>query len=375
MPPRGTIAPTPISGWLGDRLAGVILVAGAIAVYSRTFSVPLLFDDPGSIVTNLSLRHWYTALSPPIGTTASARPILNFSLAVNYAISGMAVWSYHVVNLAIHILAGLTLFGVVRRTLALRTIPEASQVAFCAALLWTLHPLQTESVTYIVQRAESLMGLFYLLTMYCFIRGTVAVGRRQHIWYALSIATCFLGMGTKEVMVSAPLIVLLYDRTFIAGSLREASRQRWGLHVALASTWLPLIGLVASAGWNRNGESGFDVGIKPLAYWLTQFEAITHYLWLSVCPHPLVFDYGTIWVNFSTRVALFAMVVVVMASAVLLALWRKPPLGFLGAWFFAILAPTSIMPGRVQMIVEHRSRILPRRITTLVTPGQKFRGG
>ena len=70
-------------------------------------------------------------------------------------------------------------------------------------------------------------------------------------------------MATKEVMVSAPLIVLLYDRTFLAGSFREAWRRRWGLHLALAATWLLLVGLVASAGWDRSGTSGFQLGLKP----------------------------------------------------------------------------------------------------------------
>ena len=90
-------------------------------------------------------------------------------------------------------------------------------------------------------------------------------------------------MATKEVMVSAPLIVLLYDRIFVAGSFREAWRRRWKLHVALAATWLLLGGLVASTGWNRGGASGFDVGITPWAYWLTQFEAVTRYLLAVGC--------------------------------------------------------------------------------------------
>ena len=184
-------------------------------------------------------------------------------------------------NLAIHYLAGLALFGIVRRTLARRKDPAAALIAFSAALVWALHPLQTESVTYIIQRAESLMGLFYLVTLYCFIRGAEADGR-QRPWFALCVAACLLGMATKEVMVSAPLIVLLYDRTFVAGSFREAWRRRWGLHAALAATWLPLAGLVAGAGWDRSGTSGFNSDVTPWAYWLTQFEAVTRYLWLSV---------------------------------------------------------------------------------------------
>jgi tetratricopeptide (TPR) repeat protein len=392
-------------------------VVWAIAVYCRTFSVPLLFDDNDAIVGNLSIRHWSSAFWPSPNTTASGRPILSLSLAVNYAISGTAVWSYHALNLAIHVLAGLTLFGIVRRTLARQSGPAGSMIAFSAALLWTLHPLQTESVTYIVQRAESLMGLFYLLTVYCFIRAvdadvsgpltgrapgeceSRAGWRRAHlrvfdasgslpneaqalqpgspttgrcvswVWYAFSIAACLLGMATKEVMVSAPLIVLLYDRTFVAGSFREAWRRRRVLHVALAATWLLLAGLVWSTGWNRNGASGFDVGISPWAYWLTQFEAVCRYLWLSVCPHPLVFEYGTFWVNRPVEVALYALVVMVLAAAVLVALWRRPALGFLGAWFFVILAPTSVIPGRVQMIVEHRMYLPLAAVMTLAAIG------
>ena len=371
-PPTGASTPKRIPVGRADWLrlvGGVILVAGAVAVYSRTFSVPLLFDDNSAIVGNMTIRHWSTAFWPPGNSAASGRPILNLSLAINYAISGMAVWSYHALNLAIHVLAGLTLFGIVRRTLTPRAGPAAALIAFSAALLWTLHPLQTESVTYIVQRAESLMGLFYLLTLYGFIRAVEANGLPRRLWFALSVAACLLGMATKEVMVSAPLIVLLYDRTFAAGSFREAWHRRRGLYITLAATWLPLAGLVASAGWDRNGTSGFDVGITPWAYWMTQFEAVTRYLWLSVWPHPLVFEYGTFWANLSTGVALYALVVVVLAAAVLVALWRWPAWGFLGAWFFMILAPTSVMPGRIQMIVEHRMYLPLAAMMTLAAMG------
>jgi tetratricopeptide (TPR) repeat protein len=353
--------------WL-RLVGGVILAAGAIAAYRRTFSVPMLFDDIDAIANNTTLRHWSTAFWPPINTTASGRPILNLSLAFNGAISGTAVWSYHAFNLAIHVLAGLALFGIVRRTLARRGDAAASLIGFSAALLWTLHPLQTESVTYIVQRAESLMGLFYLLTVYCLIRGAEAAGR-QRLWFGLCVAACLLGMATKEVMVSAPLIVLLYDRTFVAGSFREAWRRRWGLHAALAATWLLLAGLVAGTGWNRSGESGFNANSTPWAYWLTQFEAVTRYLWLSVWPHPLVFEYGTFRANLSAEVALYVLVVVGLAVAVLVALWRRPVLGFLGAWFLVILAPTSVMPGRVQMIVEHRMYLPLAAVMTLAAIG------
>jgi tetratricopeptide (TPR) repeat protein len=126
---------------------------------------------------------------------------------------------------------------------------------------------------------------------------------------------------------------------------------------------------VAGAGWNRGGAVGFDVGIAPWAYWLTQFEAVIRYLGLSVWPHPLVFEYGTFWVNRFAEVALQALAVGALVAAVVVALWRRPALGFLGAWFFAILAPTSIMPGRFQMIVEHRMYLPLAAVTTLAALG------
>jgi tetratricopeptide (TPR) repeat protein len=217
------------------------------------------------------------------------------------------------------------------------------------------------------------MGLFYLLTFYCFIRSVESP--RPRLWQGCAVAACLLGAATKEVIAMAPILVLLYDRTFVAGSFAEAWRRRRRLHLALAATWLPLAALVASTGWNRNGTSGFDIGVPPWAYWMTQFEALARYLWLSVWPHPLVFEYGTLWVHRTAEVAGYALLVVPLAVATLVAIWRWPVLGFLGAWFFGILAPTSLMPGRIQMIVEHRMYLPLAAVIALVGGGVGARGG
>jgi tetratricopeptide (TPR) repeat protein len=374
--------------------AGTGLVLAAFAVYANSFSGPFIFDDLLSIPQNRTIRSLLTSLVPPSGgLTVTGRPLLNLSFALNYALSGDHVWSYHALNLLIHLLAGLTLFGIVRRTLAgpgassrkpvapssLLSQSEATFVAFAVALLWTLHPLQTESVTYIVQRAESLMGLFYLLTLYYFIRGAELshYGRDREIlpstagpgdqgarssggapsrsgwWFAHSFISCLLGMATKEVMVSAPLIVLLYDRTFLAGSFRAAWHRRGRVHLALAATWIPLTGLVLHAA-NRGGTAGFGVGVSFWSYAATQFQALSHYLWLSVWPHPLINDYGVRWMASVGDVAPYAAGVALLVAATSVALVRRPALGFLGASFFVILAPTSLVPGTRQTLAEHR---------------------
>jgi tetratricopeptide (TPR) repeat protein len=188
------------------------------------------------------------------------------------------------------------------------------------------------------------MGFFYLLTLYAFVRG----------WPVRCVIACALGMGTKEVMATAPLIVLLYDRTFIATSFRAAWRERRPLHLSLAATWIVLAALVVSTGGNRGGTVGVAVGVPLWAYPLTQFKAIATYLARSVWPQPLVFEYGTFWAHATGDVLPYSLIVLPLLAGTIVALWRAPVIGFLGAWFLGILAPTSLAPGTIQMIVEHR---------------------
>ncbi len=354
--PRPVQAPGAIRTW--PAAVGAAVIAGAAAAaYWTSFAGTFVFDDDTAILKNPSLRSLWRSLVPPPDLTTSGRPVANFTLAVNYAVSGLHPWSYHAFNLLVLIFSAWALFGIVRRTLQQPRLRErfgasATPLALVAALLWTLHPLQTEAVTYIVQRVESLMGLFYLLTFYGFIRSIDSPRPRR--WQILAVAACLLGMGTKEVTSTAPVLLLFFDRAFAAGTFREAWRRRRGLYLAMAATWVPLAVLVASTGWNRGGTAGFDVGVNAGAYWLTQFEAVVRYLGLSVWPHPLIFDYKTFWVRHPVEIIPYAVVVVALAVATLWALWRRPVPGFLGGWFFAILAPTSVIPGTIQMIVEHR---------------------
>ena len=374
------------------RIGVVLLPLAALAAWSNSFHDAFVLDDIPTIVSNPSIRRLGdlgAVLSPPkMGQPVTGRPLVNLTLALNYAVSGTQVWSYHVLNLIIHALAGLTLFGIARRTLRFcsrqdhPTPPqgtglaasgdaapqsETTWLALAMALLWTVHPLQTAAVTYVIQRAESLMGLLYLLTLYCFIRGTesdanrAASGAAQTSgsqggasWYALSFLACLLGMATKEVMVSAPLIVLLYDRTFLAGSFRAAWRQRRPLYVGLAGTWLLLAWLVASAD-NRGGTAGFGTTVTAWNYALVQSKALVHYLRLTVWPHPLVFDYGTAVVHSLAEVWWQTIVVLAALGLTIWALISKPRCGFLGAWFFLILAPSSsVVPVVTQTMAEHR---------------------
>jgi tetratricopeptide (TPR) repeat protein len=354
-------SPQPRAESNSSRWGALALVAAVGLVYANSLHAPFVFDDLLSITENPTIRRLWPLtepLSPPSGQglTVEGRPLLNLSLALNYAVSGTAPRSYHLTNIAIHALATLTLFGLVHRTLVTLHGQSAPLLAFSAALLWAVHPLQTESVTYVVQRTESLMGLFLLATLYCFRRG----------WLTAAFIACLLGMATKEVMVVAPLLVVLYDRTFVSGSFRAGWQRHRAFYGALAATWLLLGALVLGAG-NRGGTIGSSAGVSPWDYALCQSRAVLHYARLALWPHPLVFDYGPDFVSFATA-APYLLLVLALVTATGFALWRRPALGFLGAWYFLILAPTSsVVGGTRQMLAEHRIYLSLAALAVLAT--------
>jgi tetratricopeptide (TPR) repeat protein len=379
MPQRATeVAVAPANGrWpIRLRVSGALMVAAVLLAWHNCFSGAFVYDDVPAISGNLSIRQLgslgHAFSSGRTDLTVSGRPLANFSLAVNYALGGTRVEGYHALNLLIHLLAGAVLFGVVRRTLVRPALNDrfgaaAPWLALTVAVLWVVHPLQTESVTYTIQRVESLMGLFYLLTLYCFIRS--AESARPAPWQVGAVAACLAGMASKEVMVSAPLMILVYDRTFFAASFRDALTRRTWLYAGLAATWVPLGYWVASSA-GRGGTAGFGGPVVWSDYALIQCRAIVHYLWQAFWPHPLVFDYGIMRAPGLAGVLPAAVLLLALVLASLFALRRRLPAGCLGAWFFMILAPSSsIVPVATESMAEHRMYLPLAAVVTMAVAG------
>jgi protein O-mannosyl-transferase len=347
--------PDPFS-WV--RIA-LIVIVGAI-VYANGLSGPFVLDDQDTVVLNEQIRQLWppsVVLAPAVELPVAGRPVVNVSFALNYAAGGLEVRGYHVVNVAIHVLCALLLFGIVRRTLTLPPLrerfgPRSADLALAVALIWIVHPLLTDAVDYLTQRTELLLGLFYLLTLYASIRGVN--GWR---WLAGAVVACALGMGSKESMVTAPLMVVLYDRVFLFESLRSAWRRRWAFYLALAATWLPLAALVASGP--RFRSAGFSAGVSPWTYLLNQTLMIVHYLRLAVWPRGLVVDYGVPLPLTAGAVWPYGLIVLMLAALTIAALVVAPKLGFLGAWFFITLAPTSSIVPIVTEVGAERRMYLP----------------
>ena len=350
MPVTNKTAPTQPPSFDSPRwlaIGALLLLALIFVAYHNSFNGPFIFDDVESIPQNMSIRHLDTAFSPPSqnGITVSGRPVLNASFALNHALTGPKPTGFHYGNLLIHAFAALTLWAVVRHTL------RSPLLAWFVAALWAVHPLQTESVTYIVQRAESLVGLFYLLTLYGFIRYSSS---RSFPWFLFTCSACLLGMGTKEVMATAPFIIIFYDRTFISGSFRTAWHRHGKLHLCLAST-LILLAWFVTAERGRGGSVGLNETVTWWGYVGTQAVALPRYLLLTVWPAQLTLDYGTLIETNYAIVVPCGLAMIGALTATILALVRRPLLGFPSLWFFAILAPSSsVIPVVTQTIAEHR---------------------
>jgi tetratricopeptide (TPR) repeat protein len=353
-------------------LAFALIVVAALLAYQNSFTGVFVFDDIRGIVNNPYVRHLWPlreTLKAPAYSTPDGRPVVCFSLALSYACSGLNVQGYHAFNLTVHILAALVLFGVLRRTfLGERLRPRfgsvAGGLALAVTLIWTVHPLQTESVVYISQRTELLMGLFLLLTIYCLIRS--ADSPRSWAWQVGAVTACTLGTGSKEVMVAAPVVALVYDRVFLAASFRDLWRQRWRLYAGLTGTWVFLIFLVVTT---PRAMTGFGIAnLTVWAYLKTEAGVILHYLRLCVWPRPLILDYDDWPIATSLQTVIApAVAVVALLTATAWALRCRSPRGFLGAWFFLILAPTSsFLPNYGEVAAERRMYLPLAAVVTFV---------
>jgi tetratricopeptide (TPR) repeat protein len=348
--------------------AGVVLILAVAVAYANSLSNPFVLDDQAAIVANASIRdtgRLSAALTPAADSPVAGRPVANVSFALNYAAGGLDVRDYRVVNIAIHGAVALLLLTLWRRTLMLPAIPEpirvsAMPIAFTAALLWAVHPLNSEVINYLSQRTETLMAFFFALTMYASmqaggVRSTSPRAERsaKARWEAAAVVACALGMMSKESMVAAPVVVALFDRVFLFGSWKDAVAARKRLYAGLAATWLVLAALVAAAP--RSSVAGFSAGVPVWTNLLNQAVVIVEYLRLAFWPRDLVAFYGWHLPLTLGDVLPQMILITLLLVAALVALVRRRWAGFLGAWFFITLAPSSsIVPIATEVGAERR---------------------
>jgi len=374
------------------------LIAATVLAYLPALSAPFVMDDVLGITANPSIQsaaHPLAALTPPPNLPVSGRPVVNVTLAVNYAINAVLgvdqrrdpdgvhkAIGYRLFNLLFHLCTGALLFGVLRRAIREETIPDdwrplADSIAGMVCALWLLHPIQSEVLNYVVQRSEALASLFYALTLYCSIRAWDAGGDSSRLrWYGAAVLACILGVGSKEIAISAPLAVILYDRAFRLKSwseIRRAPHGRTRFYIILAAACIAAFALFSLGG--RGESAGFNLGMKWYDYLYTQCWAIAHYLILVVWPTALTIDYGTKAVT-GARGIPGAVLLTAFGALVLRAWSRIPQLGwfaFLGAWFFILLAPSSsILPIPTEIAAERRIYLALVSVLVLLVVGVEW---
>ena len=345
-------------GTTGSALwPALAIVIVAVFTYANALGHPFVMDDANAILDNPTIHSLGASVrgGPPQSPTAG-RPLVNISFAVNYILGGVSPWGYHAVNLGVHVACALLVFMLLRQMLTFPRLAAWSAghdagIAATVALLWTVHPLNSEVVNYATQRSEELVALFFLATLYFGVR---ALGQSQTtLWATASVMACVAGMSSKESMATAPVIMLLLDSTFVSGRPSAAVRRRPFYYLALFSTWIVLALLIVEGP--RWRSAGFASGVSPWTYVLNQAPLVARYFRLVLWPTGLVLDYGEpVRQTFSAIWPSALLVVVLIGGA--LALWvSTPALAFFATWCFVTLAPTSsIVPIATEVGAERR---------------------
>ena len=354
------------------HLIAVSLIAIlTLIVYSNTFHASFHFDDTPQIVENYQIRN----LDNLLDILKGQRGLAMATFAINYAIGGLNVMGYHIVNLTIHIMNGIMVYFLVFITLHgvlgtdLKSVPKAKRIAIYAALLFAVHPIQTQAVTYIVQRMEILASMFMLIALLLFIKAvkTSMITMRVFL-YGIIAVSYILGFYSKEIAITLPALVFIYDYCFLAEGDFKKIMARMPLYFVLLAmlaffTTRTLTGLQETPG--ESASAGFGVqSITSNEYLFTQFNVLWTYLRLLILPinQNLDYDYPVAKsiFEFPTFLSFVGILLILVSAFYLLTPYASRfthygrLIAFFILWFFVILSPTSSFIPIIDVIFEHR---------------------
>ncbi len=360
-------------------IAFVFLFFSVVLTYGHTLNYSFHFDDLKTFVdtptTHIKSLSW-ESLSPILHGN---RPVANLTYALNFYFDRLEPRGYHVFNIVIHFGTAFILYLLFLKTLSLPGIQKTlstdlggntgwldqrEKVALVGALLWAVHPVQTQAVTYVVQRMASLAAFFYLFSLLSYIYGRTDRGARSYLWYALSVISAFMAFGSKENALTLPLIIFLYDLFFITRFNLKISRAQLILILGLSGIFLLGIGWAVRLYGASGGLSGMLTAqygteeMDALLRVMTEWRVIILYLTLLAFPYPgrMNLDYDFAWSK-----SLFDPVTTFLSLLVLLALTgfalfkaKKYPLtAFSILWFLINLAMESSFI-KLDLVFEHR---------------------
>ncbi len=353
-------------------LAGLIVVT--TITYSGALDTPFLLDDPINITKNETISH-------PLGIAAllrDPRAVVTASLRWNYLAGGFTEHGYHVLNVAAHALTGCLVFVLSLATLRLGVFEDryraaAVPLAGVAAAIFLLHPMQTESVTYVIQRAEIFVsaGLLGALLSLVAMRGGISLAGIVGL-----VVSCVIGMYSKPSFAVVPALLLAYDVCFLSRGRMAGVVSRWPVYAISAAAMALTFAITKLAGSFEGPTQGFDIeGITPFGYLAAQPGVVVHYLRTALWPAHLCFDCGyrgpwpVVATFLGSSVAVPALILALVAAGSLAA-WKKQPLVTFAVFGSAIvLAPTSTVIPLADFYVEHRMYLPIAFLAMALVPG------
>jgi protein O-mannosyl-transferase len=272
----------------------ILFTVFLILIYSNSFDCDWHFDDYLNITANPSIQitdfswHNINDVMHGINSDRWLRPVSYFSFALNYYFGGLDVFGYHAVNISIHILTAILLFLFIYHTLRLPLIRDryeknAYSIALLSSFLWAINPVHVTSVTYIVQRMASMVAMFYIMTMLFYLKGRTSENPKKIWYFALSVFSGVLAIGTKENAAMLPMSLFIYDLFLIQGVTKKnvLSSLKYGVFAT---------GVVVVIGMLYIGDISTiqsDYQIRPftmLERLLTQPRILIFYLSLLLYP-------------------------------------------------------------------------------------------
>ena len=349
-----------------------ICVIGIIA-YSNTFHSPFYFDDGHTIIENQEIRDLSNLKA--LGHTRS-RFITYLTFAINYHFHKLDVFGYHLVNLIIHLGSAIMVWWLTLITLSTSPLKDnkiarhSSLIAFFAALIFVAHPVQIQAVTYITQRATSLLAFFYISSLCLYVKFRLSqinnLSFRVRLLYLFGLfATATLGMFTKELIVTLPLMIFLYEVCFLR--IRDYFKWRYlvipiilliAIHLAILSPRF-----LDFSSFKEASCAHFET--PPVQYILTQFRVLVTYLRLFFIPinQNIDYDYPVVKtiLEFPVLASIFLLLVILIAALKLYPRYRLMSFGIF--WFFiALLQEFTIMPLFFFLLKQSREIIFEERL-------------
>ncbi len=344
-----------------------LIAFGLIAVmillaYSNTFTASFHFDDNPQIVENPFIKR--VTIDNIMKLLNDPRPIVSLTLMLNYQLSGLNVVGWHIFNIVVHIANSMMVYFLMLHALRSPRLiksydSKASRMSLFCALLFAVHPIQTESVTYLISRSELVATFFYLSTFLLFIDG---VEKKKFGYFIAASFTAFLAVGSKEWAVTLPATLMLYDFLFVSNSDLKKVVGNWKAYGLVMLSWIYIFMRVDLAP-GGNASFGFSVsttsGITPWTYLLTSCNVLWTYIRLLILPINQNIDYdyaiAKTFFEFPTILSVLGHMAVIIIS-----IWSYRKKGWIvlpfgAAWFYITFSPTQSFVPIIDVIFEHRA--------------------